>query len=206
MSVTGVWVVGAVPDDEARARARALSGHTSPHATGEEELLPAGGAGQRFLADAPAVLRFAELVHCATAAEDDQPTLTLQDELMDLMPRTGGDGPFAVAARKASPVAALVYALGPGATALLPGRFGEFLLTHDEVVAALPRVERALDVRHPAGGGPRPRGRLDARRGRRGLRRRGTARRALARAPSRRPVRSRRRRVQPLVLSRAAIR
>ncbi|MDX2643128.1 hypothetical protein PV341_05990 [Streptomyces sp. PA03-1a] len=161
MSVMGVWVVGAVPDDEARA----LSRHAARRGTGDEDLPPVhaqalawwsgGGDAERFFdgtadgsggaSPTPAALRFAELVHCNTAP-DDEPALTLQDELMELMPTTGGDGPFAAVARKASPVAALLHGLGAEASALLPGRFGEFLLSHDEVVAALPRVVRALDV------------------------------------------------------------
>ncbi|MEU1616193.1 hypothetical protein ABZ479_02700 [Streptomyces sp. NPDC005722] len=151
MSVTGVWVVGAVPDDVVRAHAR-----TSRPAARDEELPPelaralawwAEGADKTCpVKDDPAALRFAELVDSASAAEDDEPTLTLQEELMHLMPQIEGEGPFAAAACSAGPVAALVYALGPAASAQLPGRFGEFLLTHDELAAALPGAERALDL------------------------------------------------------------
>lgn len=118
-------------------------------------MVAGGGDGRLFFETAhdgsgvtrptPAALRFAALVDSTTAA-DDVPALTLRDELVELMPQTGGGGPFAAVARKANPVAALLYALGPDVSALLPGRFGEFLLPHDEVVAALPRAERALDV------------------------------------------------------------
>jgi hypothetical protein len=68
----------------------------------------------------------------------------MRDASMSLMPETEGVGLFVAAARKASPAAALCYGLGAEGTAMLPGWFGDFLLSADDVITALPRAEEAL--------------------------------------------------------------
>ncbi|MET9835982.1 hypothetical protein ABZ078_43425 [Streptomyces sp. NPDC006385] len=86
--------------------------------------------------------RFADFIEDAnvsTAATD-----AMQDASMALMPQAVGAGLFVATARKANPVAALCYGLGAQRSAMLPGWFGNFLLSADEVRAALPRAEEAL--------------------------------------------------------------
>ncbi|MFC8715879.1 hypothetical protein [Kitasatospora sp. NPDC057198] len=92
----------------------------------------------------PAGVRFADFVR---AASQEHPAT---EAMRDASPALLADHPFAasrtVEARGAGPVAALHYALGAAAAALLPGWFGDFLLTADEVRAALPDAARALDL------------------------------------------------------------
>jgi hypothetical protein len=105
------------------------------------EVAPDGSGVARPTA---AAVRFAELVH--TAHDVGDAAQALQDAAMDLMPRAEDAGVFVAAARKASPVAALFHGLGAQDSALLPGWFGDFLPTGDEVAAVLPRAARALGV------------------------------------------------------------
>lgn len=68
---------------------------------------------------------------------------------MDLLRRAEDDGTdpeglFAVAVRKGEPATALHHGLGAQASAQLPGWFGDFLLTADEVRAVLPEAEPVL--------------------------------------------------------------
>jgi hypothetical protein len=53
---------------------------------------------------------------------------------------------FVVSVRKGSPVAALFHGIGPARARLLPGWFGNFLLTPDEVRALRSQVESALTI------------------------------------------------------------
>lgn len=159
MSSTGVWVVGGIPDTEARelpdryvhlirpgdwdkppdfsqALAWWLNG-------GEEEAFFERSMGPSGpLAPTPVAHRFADFIEDAnvsTAATD-----AMQDASMTMMPEAVGDGLFVATARKANPVAALYYGLGAQRSAMLPGWFGNFLLSADEVRTALPRAEEAL--------------------------------------------------------------
>ena len=90
----------------------------------------------------PAAKRFADFVH--TANLPSAATEAMQDAGMSFMPETEGDGLFVATARKTSPAAALCYGLGAEGSAMLPGWFGDFLLSVDEVLTALPRAEEAL--------------------------------------------------------------
>jgi hypothetical protein len=161
MSPTGVWVVGAVPDRTAES----LPGEFV-HLVGEQDFRKPDGFGQTLawwrggcddepffarggndpVGPRPTVAgrRFADFVHGAnptTAA-----TEAIRDASLALMQADGADGVFCAVARKASPAAALYYGLGASAAALLPGWFGDFLLTADGVRAALPDAERALRI------------------------------------------------------------
>ncbi|MFF7992271.1 hypothetical protein ACFZDG_21055 [Kitasatospora xanthocidica] len=159
MGSTGVWVIGALPGQEAAA----LPGRFVHLVTADDFRKPAGYAetlawwrrdcdGEALLApDArhPAVLlptaagiRFADFVHGANS--ETAATEAMRDASLALMAGSGLDGMCTLAARKASPAAALLYALGVDSAALLPGWFGDFLLTADEVRAALPCAEQAL--------------------------------------------------------------
>ncbi|MFE0461814.1 hypothetical protein ACFW1A_21460 [Kitasatospora sp. NPDC058965] len=58
--------------------------------------------------------------------------------------RDDGEPRVVVLCRKAFPAAALAYAMGPQRFSLLPGWFGDLVLTPAQVRASLPRVERAF--------------------------------------------------------------
>jgi hypothetical protein len=157
MSVTGVWLVGAVPDREASALAphfRDAPGTSGPArsaalaedlawwtAVGEREPFFEGVPGACSPRATDAAYRFASLVDAATPETEQA---EVWDACVDLMTDQGEDGMLVAVARKASPVAALYYALGPEGTSSLPGRFGHFLLPHGEVEARLADVEHAL--------------------------------------------------------------
>lgn len=159
VSATGAWVVGVVPDAEARGLAdryvrliRAGDGDKAPDFGRAPAWWPDDGGGEAFFerSTAPSGLleptsvahRFADFVEDAkvsTAATD-----AVEEETMTLMPEEVGDGLFVATARKANPVAALYHGLGARRSAMLPGWFGNFLLSADEVRTVLPRAERAL--------------------------------------------------------------
>ncbi|MGP4024652.1 hypothetical protein [Actinomadura sp. 3N407] len=162
LSVTGTWLVGAIPDREAnellarfsdalsgpgpmqpRAFAEALEWWTT---AGEQEGFFERVPGKDWERATDAAYRLASLVDGANP--ETELSEAAWDACMDLMGDEGEDALLGVAARKASPVAALCYALGAESMSMLPGRFGNFLLSHAEVLAGLPRAERALQ---PAG-------------------------------------------------------
>ncbi|CAL9523255.1 hypothetical protein SUDANB176_03895 [Streptomyces sp. enrichment culture] len=88
----------------------------------------------------PAAQRFWDAVEDANApAEATEDT---GDASLTLMPEAEGAGPFLATARKANPDAALRYGLGARRSAMLPGRFGDFLPSAEEVRTALPRPAR----------------------------------------------------------------
>ncbi|MEY9861073.1 hypothetical protein ABH935_006713 [Catenulispora sp. GAS73] len=97
--------------------------------------------GWPWLQPTAAAERFASLVDLANPNSDAYDDLACR--CMRLMP-DGGEGAFAATARKASPAAALHYGLGAAGSALLPGRFGEFLLSHAEVLSVVAGFEQAL--------------------------------------------------------------
>ncbi|MFF7638630.1 hypothetical protein ACFZB9_36595 [Kitasatospora sp. NPDC008050] len=159
MGSTGVWTVGAVPDQEAAT----LPEEFVHLVTDRDFQRPDGYAdtlawwsrdcdGERlFTRDEqdPTVLlptaagrRFADFVHDANP--ETAATEAMRDASLALMVGNGSDGLSSVVARKASPIAALYYGLGASVAGLLPGWFGDFLLTADGVCAALPHAERAL--------------------------------------------------------------
>ncbi|MEU9717436.1 hypothetical protein [Streptomyces sp. NPDC047976] len=90
----------------------------------------------------PAARRFADFMDLATTASDA--VTAMQDASSSAMREEAGL--FVATARKAAPVAALYHGLGVRGAELLPGWFGDFLLDADEVAAALPRAEQALDL------------------------------------------------------------
>ncbi|MFE4638354.1 hypothetical protein ACFRJ1_33975 [Streptomyces sp. NPDC056773] len=154
MSSTTMWVVGAVPDEEARA----IPGRylhliqpdewSRPPAYSRESLAwwTDGGDREPFfrgLEPTPAAHRFAELMDGVNASASEAVTAA-RDASVSAMPAAEGPGLFLAAARKADPVAALYYGLGSEGSAMLPGWYGDFLLSAAEVAAALPRAEEAL--------------------------------------------------------------
>lgn len=159
MSSTGVWVVGVVADAEARALPDRYvhlirpGDRDRPAGFGETLAWWSNGGDQEpffhvpadssgLLAPLPAARRFAGFVEDANAPTEAADAM--RDASMALMPEAQGAGLFAAAARKANPAAALCYGLGARRTAMLPGWFGDFLLSAEEVRTALPRTEEAL--------------------------------------------------------------
>lgn len=160
MSYTGVWSVGAVPDAEVVALPRRFA-HldetwTVPDGCAEDLGWWLGGgdrepyftpgptaAAHRFAAfargggpSAPAVVAMkdaaAGLLRSAAAADGSEP-----------------DALFTAAVREGEPATVLHHGLGAEASSRLPGWFGDFLLTADEVRAVLPGAESVLAVTGP---------------------------------------------------------
>ncbi|MFB7502130.1 hypothetical protein [Streptomyces broussonetiae] len=161
MSATGVWVVGAVPDRTAvslpgeyvhlvaEEDVRKPDGFAQTLAwwrggCDDEPFFVRGGNDLEVLSSTATGRRFADFVHGANP--DTAATGAIRDASRALMPAEGADGVFCAVVRRASPAAALHYGLGAAAAALLPGWFGDFLLTADGVRAALPDAERALGI------------------------------------------------------------
>ncbi len=158
LSVTGVWIVGAVPDEKARDLLRAAVQGSSPvpaslHGDVPGELAWWRGRAQESLfsasttspgswsADQDAFRLSAFLDACRDGSEHVE---ALRDAVMDQFPPDAEEGRFAAVARKASPFSALAYALGPDAVLRLPGWFGDFLLDAEQVRAQLPAAEETL--------------------------------------------------------------
>lgn len=159
MSSTGVWVVGVIPDGEARALVDRSIDLIRP---GDWDRPPGfgdtlawwsnGGDQEPFfehpadpsepLIPTPTAWRFADFIDGANAPT--AATEAMRGAGMALMPEVDGAGLFVATARSVNPAAALCYGLGAERSAMLPGRFGDFLLSADEVRAALPRAEEAL--------------------------------------------------------------
>jgi hypothetical protein len=157
VSTTGVWIVGMVPDEEvARVRREfprlPFAGGLSPRFPADLTWWREKSVSEQFfdLSDpcgpvpTAAALRFWAFVENSRVTFDE--VERMKDAVMDLFPQESGEGVFCATARKADPAAALAYALGPAATLQLPGWFGDFLLSSDEVLVALPKAENALDL------------------------------------------------------------
>ncbi|MER5471043.1 hypothetical protein [Streptomyces sp. NPDC002685] len=158
MSSMKLWVVGVIPDSEARALPDRFA-HLYEPWTGErpgyvESLGWWTGGGDREPCFTPCTSGSGDLVATAAAVRLDRliddsnveiaSVEAMKDASLSLMPRAVGMGRFAATGRSANPVAALHYALGYESAAKLPGWFGDFLLPAEAVVAALPGVEEAL--------------------------------------------------------------
>ncbi|MFI1092882.1 hypothetical protein [Streptomyces sp. NPDC020917] len=159
MSVIGVWVIGTVSDERVAEVLRAAvesSPPPRPQAANRDVSGPL--AWWRDRADASMFSKSAT-DHGGWVAEGDAYRLNdfldgcradseqveaLRDAVLELFPPEGDEGLFAATARKASPFAALAYALGPDATLQLPGWFGDFLLDSGEVGPRLLAAEEAL--------------------------------------------------------------
>ncbi|GAB2520863.1 hypothetical protein [Nocardia heshunensis] len=143
MGATGFWFVTALPDDAVRALGAHVgdegwepdvSGMEWWRASGGDFAVEAGGRGTVCTAEAE---RFGNLVLSECGDE-------LWEAWNDLAATVPAELRYVASARKGDPTAALCYGLGPAATDLLPGRFGEFLLLAAEVARAAPDIERAL--------------------------------------------------------------
>ncbi|MFE5035859.1 hypothetical protein [Streptomyces sp. NPDC056683] len=158
MSVTGVWVVGAVPDERVRDLLSAAVQESSSTPVTVRCDMPAGltwwrGKAQESLfsasttspvswsADDDAFRLSAFIDSCY---DDSEHAESLRDAVMNQFPPDAEQGLFAAVARKASPFSALAYALGPDAVMRLPGWFGDFLLDAEQVRTQLPAAEETL--------------------------------------------------------------
>ncbi|MFI6401039.1 hypothetical protein [Streptomyces sp. NPDC050548] len=158
MSVTGVWIVGAVPDQEVRNLLSASVQNSSPapehrDALGELAWWRRKAPASMFTTstcspgDASAdedALRLSAFFD--TCHDDSDSGERLREAVMDRFPPDVGEGLFVATARKASPFSALAYALGPDATLQLPGWFGDFLLDAGQVRTQLPSAEETLTL------------------------------------------------------------
>ncbi|MEU5875898.1 hypothetical protein [Spirillospora sp. NPDC047279] len=163
MSVHGVWVVGAISDADSRDLIARFSDvvpqHLQPAVSDPDDYAESlswwenGGDTEVFFEEVPgrtwrqptdAADRFADLAHLAHP--ETSRTEELWDVLLNLLDGTGPDHLFTSAARKASPAAALYYALGAVTTRPLPGRFGTFLLTNGDLTTYASAIDQALDL------------------------------------------------------------
>jgi hypothetical protein len=158
LSVTGVWVVGAVPDDKVWDLLRAAVQDSSPapvsvhwdvsggldwwRGKAQESMFSASTTSPgSWSADEDAFRLSAFLDACR---DDSEHVEALRDAVMEQFPSDGEEGLFVAVARKASPFSALAYALGPDAVLRLPGWFGDFLLDAEQVRTRLPAAEESL--------------------------------------------------------------
>ncbi|WP_406352078.1 hypothetical protein OHB56_06160 [Streptomyces sp. NBC_01635] len=156
LSVTGVWIVGAVPEQEVRSVLSASVQNSAPapvHCDVPGELAwwrskaqasmftPSTSSPGDWSADEDALRLSAFFDACR---DDSDHAQELRDTVMDQFPPAAEEGLFVTTARKADPFSALAYALGPEATLRLPGRFGDFLLDAEQVRDQLPAVEETL--------------------------------------------------------------
>ncbi|MER6288134.1 hypothetical protein [Streptomyces sviceus] len=160
MSVTGVWIIGAVPDHEVRNLVSVASQDSPPTQMQMRCDVPGELAWWRGPAQV-SLFRTSTSTADDGSAEEDALRLStffdschddsdqaekLRDAVMDQFPPDAGEGLFVATARKASPFSALAYALGPDATLRLPGWFGDFLLDAEQVRAQLPAAEVTLTL------------------------------------------------------------
>jgi hypothetical protein len=112
-----------------------------------------GGDGEEFFGTVPrrpwerdtaAAERLMTLVDLANPETEESESVW--DDCLNLIGSSEDAARFVSSARKASPVAALCYALGAARMALLPGTFGNFVLRAGDVDQALRRVERAFEL------------------------------------------------------------
>ncbi|MFB8003921.1 hypothetical protein [Nocardia sp. NPDC056000] len=147
MGTTGCWFVTALPDDSVQMFRQHFTDDQDPDTAEMQWWRGSGGEFPvaeplgHWMVNSAEAERFSDLVMCDCGVE-------LWEVLQDL-PSIPAEHRFVVSASKSEPTAALCYGLGPKATDLLPGRFGDFLLTAQEVDAVLPNVEQALAITGP---------------------------------------------------------
>ncbi|MGW7409190.1 hypothetical protein ACWGI9_36790 [Streptomyces sp. NPDC054833] len=160
MSVTGVWIVGAVLDHKVRDLLSGAVQDSPPTPMPVRCDVPGelawwrgkvqvslfsrstGTAGGRSAdEDALRLSMFFDACH-----DDSDNAERLREAVMDQFPPDVEEGLFVATARKASPFSASAYALGPDATLRLPGWFGDFLLDAEQVRVQLPAAEETLTL------------------------------------------------------------
>ncbi|MFC8722202.1 hypothetical protein [Kitasatospora sp. NPDC057198] len=150
MGFTGVWVVVALPDEELGRLLSPDEGLFVPPAEVEgdrawweavHERSRAGRGVHRLWEDEEAV-RLGQLISRWYAEAD-----AVEEFRAAVLERVEERRPerfFAAVTRKAFPFGALAYGVGPGAVLGLPGWFGEFVLSADQLRGRLPEFEAAL--------------------------------------------------------------
>jgi hypothetical protein len=158
MSVTGMWIIGAIPDSEATdllvqlsvAAAREPVSAAFPELAawwnggGDQETFFGTIPGRPWERDTDAADRLMTLVNVANP--ENEASESVWDACLGLMSDSEDGAVFVASARKASPVAALCYALGAARMALLPGTFGNFLLHHSDIGEGIHHAEQALQL------------------------------------------------------------
>lgn len=157
MSWTGLWTIAAISNaDVRRLRKRfnaVVNARRSDPAVAEAwrrwaadpnlepGYFPDGDSSDLFrVAPRPSVAAFMELAGGWPVSGPSDPDLVREcREAWD--PRVE---PFGFACRKDHPVAALFHGIGPERAALLPGWFGDFMLSARQVRRTQAQVERAL--------------------------------------------------------------
>ncbi|MFD0260146.1 hypothetical protein ACFVH7_17935 [Kitasatospora indigofera] len=137
MSFTGLWVVMPVPAVLAGELAPVLG----PTIEAQAASSPGPKAATRWWQGGAGTVDSGDLHDLAAPF--------LLDDHLDELYEVWGDyehaGPFLKSAcRKGYPASGLAWALGPRRFGALPGWFGNFVLSPDEVCSALPAVEAAL--------------------------------------------------------------
>ncbi|MCX4755172.1 hypothetical protein [Kitasatospora purpeofusca] len=139
MSFTGFWVVMPVPASVVEEVAPVLAPPIEHRRTSG----PARRAMERWAGGGPDGLDM-PLLHDLASPDllDDH-----LDLLFDVWEAHANAGPFLKSAcRKGYPAVGLAHALGPDRFRALPGWFGNFVLTRDQVRTTLPAVEAALTL------------------------------------------------------------
>lgn len=154
LSVTGVWIVGAVPDQEVRhlLSASVQNSSLAPmlcDVPGElawwrskaqaSMFTPSTSSPGDWSADEDALRLSAFFDACH---DDSDHAEKLRETGMDQFPPDVEEGLFVATARKADPFSALAYAPGPDATLRLPGRFGDFVSMPSKSALSSPRSRR----------------------------------------------------------------
>ena len=146
MSVTGFWIIAAVPSTAVEQLRADL-----PTPPPEPEDLSwwknmddaplaepeSRGFGRHCPTDA--VLRFTDNFEALHPDLDADACMNLLADLTD-------EDRFVASIRRGDPATTLYYGLGFDASHALPGRFGCFLLTAEEVTTAVPTVEAILTM------------------------------------------------------------
>ncbi|ASU85033.1 hypothetical protein CDO52_21545 [Nocardiopsis gilva YIM 90087] len=149
MSSMGMWIVGALPAEDATRLAEEMEGAPLPPGYADElNWWRTSGSEEPFFTSSqsdpstsvptPAAHRFAELVAAARLPDHTR------DTAVDALGAAAEEERFTVTAREMDPAAALCHGLGPSGTAQLPGRFGEFALRPEAVGDALELAEEVL--------------------------------------------------------------
>lgn len=146
MSVTGYWILGAVPSAAVeRLRADLPAQSDDPEdlswwqAMDNAALAEPQARGYGSHCPTDEALRFSEMLDARRTDFD-------ADACFDVLADRADEDRFVAAIRKGDPVATLYYGLGFEAAYALPGRAGCFLLTGDEVPVVAPTVETILTM------------------------------------------------------------
>lgn len=157
MSWTGRWTIAAINDADVRRLRKRFDAVVNARrsdpavveawrrwAAGpslEPGYFPDGDSSDLFrVAPRPSVTAFMELACGWPVAAPSDPDLVREcRDAWDLRVE-----PFGFTCRKDHPVAALFHGIGPERAALLPGWFGDFILSAKEVRRTQAQVERAL--------------------------------------------------------------